>query len=425
MILQKINPFLILLSISLFLISGCGSSGGNGGGGGLGVADPADGLFAPVGESNPPFIEYSIPPDQNERTTSPFGLVLVHEHLGLIHEERIWFSSDIVDSEFPPDKIGVFDIQNEIFPMICETNQDLCPHVIPGALNLSGNDEQLSNGQGPPPENQDPPVSVSSQPRGIVFDPLEGDLWFSLYGTSVIGKTNIENQNVFEYPLPTQGSGPMDIAMDPKGKIWFTENLASQIGRLDPNLVQAGTPDGITEYPVCAGPFGIDIDVNQGDIWFACSISNEIGVLRSQNDFNLELFQIPTPLSSPMGIIVAQNNLIWFAESDGNKIGRLDPTAEKDSQFLEYILPDGGSLPHDPHDLAIDPETNKIWFTEFLGNRIGSLDPMLANPDTSDGFTEYDIPTPNSGPTAILIDSEGSIWFSETAAQKIGKLTPP
>jgi len=384
---------------------------GVGGGGGPVLSD---GFIEFDGESTSPFKEFSIPADQNERIASPFGLALVHE-------QKIWFSSDIVDSEFPPDKIGIFDIQNEIFPMICETDQDLCPHVIPGALNLSGDEEQPSNGQGPPPENQDPPDSVSSQPRGIVFDSLKGDLWFSLFGTSVIGKTNIRNQNVFEYPLPTQESGPLDITMDSNGKIWFTETLGSQIGRLDPNLARAGTTLGFTEYPVCIGPAGID--VHQGDVWFACSGSNQIGVLRSQNDFDLELFNIPTPSSFPTGIAVdPQSNIVWFTETKGNKIARLDLSDQTEPQFSEYELPKDNSF---PHDLAIDPDTGKIWFTEFRGNRIGSLDPTEANPDTSNGFTEYPIPTSNSGPTAILIDSDGSIWFSETAAQKIGKLTPP
>jgi len=396
MILRKINPLLILLSISLFLISGCGSSGTNEGGGGLGV-DPPVGLFESKVEINPPFIEFSFT-DENGRISSPHGLVLVIKNT----QTNLWFSADIEPRE-PPDMIGVFDTKREVFPD-CQMAGDVCRIVLNTAPNV-------------PPGSSIPPV-LDAQPRGITFDPFDNKLWIAEFGTGVIALAR--GRDFFEYPIKTPDSGPLGISLDlSNGMVWFTENRASQIGRLDPSQATGAPGVGFEEFHVCEGPTGID--VHQGKVWFTCPDSNQIGMLDSSDSFNTTYYQLPTD-SGPTGIAVdTKSNMVWFSEFDGNKIGRLDISDPTQPQISEYELPNDNSF---PQDLAIDPETGKIWFTEYRGNRIGSLDPEEADSGPSDGFTEYDIPTPNSGPTSILVDSDGSIWFSETAAQKIGKLTP-
>jgi virginiamycin B lyase len=132
-------------------------------------------------------------------------------------------------------------------------------------------------------------------------------------------------------------------------------------------------------------------------------------------------FSIPTKASNPTGIAIDKQDRVWFTEMDKNKIGRFDPTAALGSQFAEFLLPNGGS----PSGIAIDPDTGIVWFTEFRGNRIGRLDPAVATPNTVNGIMEFQIPTLNSGPTSIVIDTDKIVWFSETSSKKIGKLTPP
>src|SRR5262249_37160994 len=39
-------------------------------------------------------------------------------------------------------------------------------------------------------------------------------------------------------------------------------------------------------------------------------------------------------------------------------------------------------------------------------------------------FTEFPIPTPDSEPEGIALGPDGNIWFVETGAQKIGRITP-
>lgn len=56
-----------------------------------------------------------------------------------------------------------------------------------------------------------------------------------------------------------------------------------------------------------------------------------------------------------------------------------------------------------------------VWFTESAGNKIGTI-------SSAGVITEHPIPTPDSAPTGIITGAYGSVWFTENAANKIGQL---
>ena len=387
--MKRTHNYPVLLALVFGLLWGCGSSGG-----GDNQTSNANGSGSSTSTTSTTttttFIkEFSIPPDQNGRVSAPYGLTVDNQ-------KQIWFAAEI-DNPFAPDQIGVFDSINETFPS---------PRIIPGAPNST---------------SPQPPVT-DTQPRGLAFDPATGDFWFTESGTSVIGQVH-GLFNIFEYPVPTQDSRPLGITIDPTtGWVWFTENASGKIGQLKPLDANSGTTDGFTEYPGGIHPTGIAVD-SQQNIWFTDPGANQLGELDVSSGVGIiKYFPIPTPASNPNGIAIDSQDRVWFTETDKNKIGRFDPTATPGPQFEEYPLPNNGSS---PSGIAIDPGTGVVWFTEFRGNRIGRLDPTLATPGTSDGITEFQIPTPNSGPTSIVIDADKVVWFSETTAKKIGKLTPP
>ncbi|MCL4435895.1 MAG: hypothetical protein M1503_01730 [Thaumarchaeota archaeon] len=53
-----------------------------------------------------------------------------------------------------------------------------------------------------------------------------------------------------------------------------------------------------------------------------------------------------------------------------------------------------------------------------------SIAPVAAASDEAKYITEYDIPTPNSGPIGITMDSNGLIWFAETNVSRIARFSP-
>lgn len=65
-------------------------------------------------------------------------------------------------------------------------------------------------------------------------------------------------------------------------------------------------------------------------------------------------------------------------------------------------------------DIVAGPDGN-LWFTETSANKIGKM--------TTDGVTiEYPIPTPGSAPGGITVGPDGNLWFTESAS-RIGKIT--
>src|SRR5450759_911128 len=85
----------------------------------------------------------------------------------------------------------------------------------------------------------------------------------------------------------------------------------------------------------------------------------------------------------------------------------------RDSAITEYSTPSGGN----PLGIASGADGN-LWFTETAGNRIGSMTPAGA-------ATEYSIATAGSFPNGIAGGPDGNVWFTEANANKIGRLEVP
>ena len=80
----------------------------------------------------------------------------------------------------------------------------------------------------------------------------------------------------------------------------------------------------------------------------------------------------------------------------------------------EFNVPHG-LMPAGPNGITNGPDGG-IWFTESAGNKIGRI-------STSGVITEFAVPTQNSGPSGISAGPDGSLWFTESAGNKIGRIS--
>src|SRR5689334_11255860 len=113
-------------------------------------------------------------------------------------------------------------------------------------------------------------------------------------------------------------------------------------------------------------------------------------------------YPLPNPNSGPTTRAIAQDGTVWFTESSGNRIGRIN---QDGSGLQEFPLPHPDS---GPRIIAIGGDGN-AWFSEHTGNRMGRI--------ARDGtIAEFEIPTPRSMPRAIALGADGNIWFGEFAA---------
>ena len=85
-------------------------------------------------------------------------------------------------------------------------------------------------------------------------------------------------------------------------------------------------------------------------------------------DANITEFPIPTPpasgfLITPGMITAGPDGNLWFAESYGDKIGRITP----DGSITEFTTPTPAS---GPKDITVGPDKN-FWFIESNLNKMG------------------------------------------------------
>jgi virginiamycin B lyase len=203
------------------------------------------------------------------------------------------------------------------------------------------------------------PNGANGSPRRIAVG-SDGNLWFTLFSTNMIGTYNPADGGFVEYPVPTANSEPDGITAGPPGdgNVWFTEEAGDKIGAM--------APDGtVHEYP------------------------------------------IPTTGAMAQGITVGPDGALWFAEAAPAQIGRMTTSGA----VVEYPVGTGSAPKH------VASDGRAVWFTEGDTNKIGRI-------ALDGGVTEYQAPTPGATPAGIAIGPCGSVWFGEYNAGKIGVLTP-
>ena len=194
--------------------------------------------------------------------------------------------------------------------------------------------------------------------------------------------------------------------------VWFLEKKTGRIGRLNSRngeIVEWQTPDTNSK------PTGIAIhrygSAFNNTLFFTECDGNKIGSLRYDSvsaKWILKEFAIPTENAKPVDIAVDGQGLIWFSETEANKIARFNATS---GEFSEYpVEPRNGPL-----GVAVD-RYNFVWFTIPDANKIIRLDPRSALCDT------YNAPTDRCKPTYVEADAQGNIWFTELESSRIGKL---
>ncbi len=92
-------------------------------------------------------------------------------------------------------------------------------------------------------------------------------------------------------------------------------------------------------------------------------------------------------------------------------------TPARAQNITEFPLPSANSL---PSGITVGPDGN-LWFTETGANKIGRI-------TTAGVITEFPIPTANSQPNGITTGPDGNLWFAETGTGPglggIGRMTP-
>jgi streptogramin lyase len=229
-----------------------------------------------------------------------------------------------------------------------------------GALRVSPSGDRIA-------ERHFPCVCV--QPLGIALDP-NGDIWYSEGTSNRLGRMTLDAASPFtglvtpkHYNIPnpvqeptpgaqppTGGGGiqplpavatttlPHSVALDRKGRVWYTGEASETVGYLDPAKAVPNTTEGFTDTPGPVNEFGralapADLAIDPaGTAWIADEYGDQIAkaTIAADGSIHASFAFRPTARNSltDSPLVDPQGNL-WFNEAGANLITRISNVAAK------------------------------------------------------------------------------------------------
>ncbi len=251
----------------------------------------------------------------------------------------------------------------------------------------------------------DPGIGPAAE--GITVTP-DGNVWFMVTGGAIGCVTSGGQITELPVPLasPNLAMSEDMIAQGGGGNLWFTEsnNETGFLGRLTPEgtIAQFALPSGHYASGIAAGP--------DGNEWITES-TGQIGTITPDG----ALTEISLPAGETGGgIVTGADGALWFTvyAAAESRVGRLDSAGGLTEFPLSAAIADY---------IAAAPDGD-LWITERSSG--GAPDGKIARMTSSGIATELTVPSGSDGPADLTVGADGSVWFTEWANDRIGRLAP-
>jgi virginiamycin B lyase len=151
-----------------------------------------------------------------------------------------------------------------------------------------------------------------------------------------------------------------------------------------------------------------------GNVWYTDrSVPNRIGRVDPRTG-EFKDFMMPDATADPHGLTVDTKGHVFWAETRGFHLGRLDPAT---GSMTRYPMDSTGQHKGAGHTPVIDAKDN-VWFTVIRGDMIGKWDRATGK------STVWKVPTAGAAPYGVALDRAENVWFAEFRRCKIGKFDP-
>ena len=306
-------------------------------------------------------------------------------------------------------------------------------------------------------------TQANAQPRHIVAE-APGQVWFTLPGINAVGSLVVNSATDFEFTIynaPTPNSDPHDLVLNTtNGVVWFTQPAVDQIGRLH---MATGQIDEFS-FPAGSTPTGI-ARAGNGLIWVTLPGTNKIASF-DPTDATINEIAYDTVGAQFTDIAIASNGLVWAAAPGLNRLVSYNPTNET---FVNIRVGEIGSpTSYTPHAMVMQGSTpwvsipsqnwlgryspgtlklwlwypaytstggptalahrtvgtsQEFWFVQPSDNRAARM--IVNSQGTITSQAILGLPTANSLPQGIAVDSNGHAWVAATNANTIVELGQP
>jgi len=353
----------------------------------------------------------------------------------------------LVNSSLPAGEVQTADAQTAMFgfsSVLFSEQAKFDVSVLPVGVGLNTVSVVVSTIDGEPmsdvsglkikvsnPQRNISPIEISTTESNDEITEFEGEATFGFAGTWQIEieaqRTQTANESVIfdvlvkptlseirteitEYDFPEGESAPLYPLYDGENTIWISDAAEPRIWKftLDDKQFSSYEFFGISTI-------FLDID-HDGKIWFTDTPNSKIGNF-DPNTEKFEIIEIPsltmkTPYSIPIALKVDSDNNIWVALVDRDMLLVYSQDSKEFEQFLRLPTSESG-----PSALLLDDNGN-MWFAESFAGKIGVVDSKTFE------ITEFVPDTPLDEPFALLFDKSGSLWIAEHIGPGITKFDP-
>ncbi|HYV39419.1 MAG TPA: DUF4331 family protein [Gemmataceae bacterium] len=248
--------------------------------------------------------------------------------------------------------------------------------------------------------------------------PAEGQQYLGFTNVTTNGTGNVSFTASFNVPVDAD-SVDTATATDSTGNTSeFSAGLA-----LSTTAFSAGLTEFSGGISTGANPASI-VQAADGNVWFTEFGTNALGRITPAGlvtQFSLAGLGAAT---GPLDLVSnTADGFIYFTEFNTGRIGKINPSAGSDAAILasetqSAVVPSGAGA--GVHGITVGPDGN-LWFTETAASRVGTINPALTT------ITEFITGiTTGAAPVGIVAGPDGALWFTESnnaGKGAIGRIT--
>lgn len=243
----------------------------------------------------------------------------------------------------------------------------------------------------------------------------DGSLWTTMCASGHMARYDIETKQFEVYSSAEapkkRGNYPHTLRInpkDPEGLIWYTDAGSNSCFSIHPKtgfvkeykLLSAGQAMGAGRGESRGiTPYGIDYSPVDGTIWYSKLNGNRIGRIDpTAPDGDIKEWN--PPFRGPRRLHLAPDGMVWVPGFGSGVFGKFDPNHEK---WTVYELPDAEN--QIPYALNVDKD-GIVWICGTGNDTINRFDPK------TETLVEFRLPTRVSYTREIEFDDEGNVWTS-------------
>jgi len=151
-----------------------------------------------------------------------------------------------------------------------------------------------------------------------------------------------------------------------------------------------------------------------GNVWYTDrSIPNRVGRVNPATG-EIRDYVLPDPKGDPHGITTTPDGDVWWAETRGFHLGRIDP---KTGEMTRYAMDSSGQAKGRGNTPDADSKGN-VYYTAIAGSLIGKWDARTGKTQV------WPTPTADAGAYGMSVDKNDKVWFAEYRKCKVAMFDP-